>query len=200
MEATRHVRWAYRTLGRLPVRELRPDVQLALTRCFSGYTVELRRVLHFEQVLGLSFDVILDLELLKIEHHPFKHVDRRILGLSGVFFGHLVYFLEIVDDTGIPSFLQDASLLEKIVRRGTTSHDSCSCLDLGLALEVGRILIVLRGVVEIRLGIASACMVMMALVKRVEHHTAAVFRHDVVPWVGRSAAVSFETSIAKLNM
>lgn len=62
---------------------------------------------HLEEVLWLSFYIILYLQLVQVKHHALEHVNRRILHfITSVLLRHLVHTRQILDHTRVPCLLQ----------------------------------------------------------------------------------------------
>lgn len=84
-------------------RELQPSLRSAAFRARNRCTC-LRRLarcesiflLDFEEELGLTLNVIFDLQLVQVEYHVLQHVDRLILGLAQEVGRSLVHFIHLV--------------------------------------------------------------------------------------------------------
>lgn len=63
-------------------------------------------LVHFEEKLGLSLDIVFDLELVQVEHHVLQHVDCVIIRLGHEICGCLIDVRHCVHDGRVASGLR----------------------------------------------------------------------------------------------
>ena len=81
----------------------------AVLRWLAG--CETASLIDFEKVLGLSFHIIFDLELVQIKHHVFEHINSRVLGVANKILWRLLMVSHIVNDVRIASRLGRCNML-----------------------------------------------------------------------------------------